>query len=318
MNATSHTIRWIGAAMMVAALAFATACGSEDDAAGGVAPRASRGETQSGTSGAALPPAEADGATLGDEATVPQSTTGGGAAPLPAQLDRKIIQVSTLTVSTDSVSQNFENVGNIAAGAGGYVASSTYGNEGDRQSASITIKVPGTAYNETIVKLRALGDVTREESSSDDVSEQFVDLESRLRNLRATEAQYLEFLDNARDLNETLLMQDRINGVRAEIEQVQGRIDLLAKQTDFATITTHLVMPIAAKSQPSDGNNVGNPLEAADQAFDASLVVLLGIATVALAAVAFGWWLLPLIAVALYVVRRQAASRRGVVGNPRP
>jgi hypothetical protein len=302
--------RWF-LAVAVAGAVMLVACGSNSASERASSGTNSGGAPESGasTDSSGLVPFEAGG----DAAAPAQdskggASSGGGGASLPAQLDRKIIQVATLTLSTDKVSQHIEDVGNIAASAGGYVASSTFGNDGDRQTASITIKVPGGAYQDTVVKLRRLGEVTREDASSDDQTEQYTDLQSRLRNLQATEAQYLQFLGNAANLNEVLTLQDRINLVRADIEQVQGRIDLLAKQTDFATITVHLTPPIAGALPKSDPAN--NPLEVAQEAFDASLTVLLGIATVAFAVAAFSWWLLPLVAVGVYVARKQSANRR--------
>jgi hypothetical protein len=290
--------RWLAALVLAGAIVFA-ACGGED-----------------GDSGASVRPG--GGSKLSDDGgrvggVLPPATDGEGAgnpASLPSQLDRKIIQVATISVTTETVSENFENVGNIAAAAGGFVSSSTFGNDGERQTASITIKVPAASYQDTVGKLRRLGDVAKEDSNTEDITEQFTDLQSRLRNLQATEAQYLDFLENAGNLTEVLTLQDRINITRSEIEQVQGRIDLMSKQTDLATITVHLAPPVGGRQTDGKSDGLGHPLEVAEDAFDASLAVLLGLATIALAVGAFSWWLLPLVAVAVWLSRRQAAGSR--------
>jgi hypothetical protein len=297
--------RWVLGAALVVALVLATACGGGEDA------------SDRGSDGAAPPAASDSGAPSSDEfaggdaKAPPSGSLSSGesydsAGALPAMLDRKIIRTATLSVSVDAVSEKFEEVSNIALGAGGFVSSSSFGNRGDSQTASVTIRVPADQYDATLRRLRDLGDVKEEGSNANDVTEQFTDLESRLRNLQASEQRYLEFLDRAANITEVLTVQDRINATRAEIEQIQGRMQLLTNQSDLATITVHLLPPGAAAD---DGAN--NPLEVAQEAFEASLVVLLGIAMVAIAVAAFSWWLVPIAAAGWYLGRKQLRASRG-------
>ena len=234
-------------------------------------------------------------------------TNDSGGLPLPSLLDRKMIMVATVDVTVDDVARSFEDVTNIAAGAGGFVSSSSFGHSNDKETASVTIRVPADKYQDALGRLRKLGQVRGEQSSSDDVTEQYTDLQSRLRNLKATEEQYLGFLGKATDIGQVLQVQDRLNAVRAEIEQVQGRINLVEHQTDLATITVHLDPPVVSNAKPSTGSR--GPLETAADAFQASLVVLRGIATATLAVAAFSWWLLPLAILGWFLGRRQLRAR---------
>ena len=227
----------------------------------------------------------------------------GQEGPLPSLLDRKIIQTATLTVELDDVSRGFQDVTNIALGAGGFVASSSFGNTGERQTASLTVRVPATAYNETVRQMRELGEVRDVNTGANDVTEEYTDLESRLRNLRATEQRYIELLAQANTIDEILTVQDRVNATRLEVEQVQGRINLLANQADLATITVHLAPPAVAVDGGGGGSTT--PVEAAERAFEASLAVLMGAAVVGVAVLAFSWWLIPVALVVLWFVRRQ-------------
>ncbi|MDP9238111.1 MAG: DUF4349 domain-containing protein [Chloroflexota bacterium] len=198
-----------------------------------------------------------------------------------------MIVVATVNLTLDDVSRGFEDVGNIAAVDGGFVSSSAFGHNGDKQTASVTIRVPADKYQDAVNRIRKLGDVRDEQANSSDVTEQYTDLQSRLRNLQATEQTYLQFLGRAADISQVLAVQDRINSTRAEIEQVQGRINLVQNQTDLATITVHLD-PTPATAEPPKPSGARNPLEVARDSFDASLLVLRGIATGGLATVAFG------------------------------
>jgi hypothetical protein len=252
------------------------------------------------------------------------TATGSDAAPggvpntLPSTLDRKIIQTATLTIETDNVAGKFEDVRTVASSYGGFVASSTFGNSGDSQTAAITIRVPGNSYESALNDLRKLGDVKGEQSGANDVTEEFTDLQSRLRNLQATEAQYVQFLLRAENIQDVLTVQDRLNATRAEIEQVQGRVNLVQHQTDLATITVHLDPPVIAKTDKPKTTDGRGPLEVAADSFQASLAVLLGIATVTLAIAAFSWWLIPLAIVGAIVGRRQlrATRPRDVIAPP--
>lgn len=318
MNRNIQKHRWLAGIALAASLAIFAACSSDADRASretapGGALSGADGKSNTDSinryDGDSFTYAPANGAAGGAPAPSTGTTAGGaGGGPLPALLDRKLIRTATMQVETDAVSQKFEEIGNIAVSSGGLVFSSSFGNDGDSQTASITLRVPGERYQEVLVSLRKLGSVKSEQSNATDVTEEYTDLGSQLTNLQATEREYLKLLARAQTIDEILVVQDRITGTRAQIEQVQGRINLLGNQTDLATITVHLTPPIAGKAAPDDGAQ--SPVEVAERAFEASLTVLLGIATVALAVGAFSWWLLPLAAVGWYFARRQMRADR--------
>jgi len=315
----------LGAIALVAVLALAAACAGRSQPEGQIRGQSSSpGSPSSGTtlqSSAGVAPSDAaasagsNGASKSAPAAgAPAGGSGGAALALPSTLDRKMIMTATLDVTAADVSRAFEDAGNIAAAAGGFIASSTFGHNGDRETASLTIRVPADRYQDALNGVRRLGEVKGEQSGSNDVTEQYTDLQSRLRNLQATEQQYLQFLGRANDISEVLQVQDRLNGTRADIEQVQGRINLLDHQTDLATITVHLEPPVAGAEEPKPSGGSG-PLHEARRSFQASLDVLAGAATVALAVLAFSWWIAPLAAAGLYFGMRQ---RRAAGARPAP
>ncbi len=265
---------------------------------------------------------DADAASTDGLAEAPSSIAGGatqgdaGGAPLQALLDRKLIRSATIQLETGQVSQKFEDISNIAVSSGGLVFSSSFGNDGEYQNASITIRVPNDSYEAVLSQLRRLGEVRSEQSNASDVTEEFTDLQSNLTNLQATEREYLKLLTQAQTIDEILTVQDRINGTRGQIEQVQGRLNLLENQTDLATIPAHLT-PIIAENTPAE-DETSSPLDVANVAFEASLAVLLGIAVVAIAVAAFSWWLLPLAAAGIYLGRRQIRQDRARNQTPPP
>lgn len=286
----------------VAAVAIACASSGADDAA----PRevrndAYQADTDGGLAGAPRP---YDESAVGGGGAETSSGDGSSPQTIGTPLDRKIVMTATMTMETEEVLRRFEDIGNLAAAYGGFIASSSLGNDSEQQSASLTIRIPADRYQNALIDLRKMGDVKGEQSSAGDVTEEYTDLQSRLRNLRATETQLLELMNRAATIDEILTVTDRLNINRGEIEQVQGRINLLDSQADLATITVHLGPPVAGNPVADDGKTT--PLEALENGWEASLDVLTAIAAATLAVVAFSWWLVPVAAVGVWVVRRFA------------
>jgi len=242
-----------------------------------------------------------------DEETSAQSSDSGAGQVAGTSIDRKITQTASMNLQVKAVGEAFQEVQRVAAGAGGFVTSSSFSNEGEEQVASITIRVPAMRFQEVLASLRGLAvKVENEQSQANDVTEEYTDLGSRLRNLEATEAQYLEFMKQAKDITEVLQVQDRLTSVRADIESVRGRINLLDSLSDMSTITVHL----RPEATPSPGGGAPNPGEAARAAWDASLSTLRAIATGIVAVAAFSWWLVPVLVVLALVGRRLSPRLR--------
>ena len=181
--------------------------------------------------------------------------TGGGTGPqLQGLLDRKIIRTATLNLTVEDVAGGMQEVERIANTAGGFVSGSSLsvinpGSEDEerRQTGTVTIRVPSEAYASVMNQLRGVAkEIDAESSNTSEVTEEYTDLESRLRTLEATELRYLELLTQADTIPDILTMEDRLNSVRFEIEQVSGRMNLLDDLTDLATITVRLDLPPVA------------------------------------------------------------------------
>lgn len=287
----------IGSVLGILLLALMVACGSEFDDGGDAAP--------AGT-GAPFAPLKADGDlssasldALGGEASVGYSAaadqvpppiprqfggselpdTGGGASPqLPGLLDRKIIRTATLNLTVEDVAGGMQEVERIATTAGGFVSGSSLsvinpGSEDEerRQTGTVTIRVPAETYASVMNQLRGIAEeINAESSDTSEVTEEYTDLESRLRTLEATEERYLELLTRAETIPDILTMEDRLNSVRFEIEQVTGRMNLLDDLTDLATITVRLDLPPVEGETPVAEETSGWAEEAWDEAWATS------------------------------------------------
>jgi hypothetical protein len=245
-----------------------------------------------------------DGAT--GESGVKVDPGSGGDVLLQSSIGRTVIRNGQMELAVESVTDTFERVRQMAEAAGGFVADSTIYGRGDHQSASLTLRVPADRFGQVMADLRLLGvEVNSLSTSSQDVTEEYADLQATLRNLTAVEGQYLELLGRTETIGEVLMVQDRLNQVRLQVERVQGRINLLDHLTSLATINVYLTPESNATiEKPSDGL-----LDAAREAWEASLAALTGIARAVIVVVVFSWWLVPVLLVALVLGRRALRTR---------
>ncbi len=233
-------------------------------------------------------------------------------------LDRMVIRTAQLTVEVQDMESALAKAREIASSAGGFVSASNTHSENadnqDRMVADLTLQVRSDSADSAISQLRALGKVTAENTGSQDVTEDYVDLDSNLRNLQATESAILKLMDKATQIQDVLSLQRELTTVRGQIERIQGRKTYLERRTDMATITLSLRLPLVAPSQPL--TSAWDPLGAAQRGWQASLTVLRGVTEVVIVVLAFSWWLLPFLAAAgAYVLLHR---RRPTTITPAP
>jgi hypothetical protein len=144
-----------------------------------------------------------------------------------------------LTVS--DVNKGRDAVSALAVKLGGYAVSTSFSGKDEALAGSITIRVPDDKFEQAISELRSMAvKVQSESSSSQDVTEEYIDLTARLTNAQATEAQYLTLLEKAVSVEDILKVQEQLSQVRSEIEQIKGRMQYLERQTSMSLITVFL------------------------------------------------------------------------------
>jgi hypothetical protein len=280
-----------------------------EDSIGQKAMPGTAADRASSAGGASPAPPVANGASTGSSrntAAVPEQQAPDGTSS--SLDDRKIIQTASMRLEVKEVGAGFEEVGRVATSVGGFVASSSFSNQDESQVASVSIRVPSTRYQEVLSDLRSLGvKVLNEDSRTSDVTAEYTDLSSRLRNVEATETQLLELLGRATTINEILLVQDRLNAARSEIEQIKGRMALLDKLTDLATITVHL-QPVAVGVGSGDGGRLSEEIS---EAWDNSIEFLTDVAAGVIHVIVFAWWL-PIIAIPALLLGRTWLRHRPI------
>lgn len=284
--------------LLVAALVFSSGCARADRAA----PSAS------------MEAAPAAAPTSGSPATGGQAKPGANATPTPADT-RRIIRVADVGLETDSPDDAQKKITALADATGGFVVSSDtqrYKGEDGSESVSTTIvfRVPSTAFESTLEKLRAIGTrVASEKVTGQDVTEEYLDLEARLRTQRAIEEQYLSILKEAKTINDTLAVQQKLGEVRGEIERAEGRRRYLENQTSLSTLTVHLSKHIEAVD--AEGPGFGRSVKrAAHDSVDVAVGIVNGIIrTIGVLLPIFLLLVLPVYLVIRFFVRRRRRLR---------
>lgn len=298
MLARTRLLSWRGLAILAIAggALIVAACGGEMNDQSAAGPPADLDNRD----------AAAEAPASGDDQSLPQAQV----------QDRKIVRNATLDLEVENVTAAVQQIDDAAGAAGGFVSSSNVfvsntDNAGDSvertQTASVTIRVPADAYSSVMGQLRGIAKETvAETSDASEVTEEYTDLQARLRNLGATEARYLELLAKAVTIDEILTVQDRLNTVRLEIEQVTGRINVLNSLTDFATITVRLSLPPAVAEAGGDNQNWVE--EAWNASWETSQDAMVVLGTVAIVSGVFvAWMAVP--ALVLFVLWRIFGKR---------
>src|SRR5690349_24560041 len=242
-------MRLLTTLLLMLALAAAAGC------AGGDASNSAPQSASTAPAQSAAAPAEGGGG-QSDMKTVSLERTEDPAAPpppqgqAPAPVERKIIRNATLTLEVEQPSKAMQRVASIAESRGGFVVTSDSrqqtGANGERAYEVITVelRVPAAQFDAALADIRAAaGTVTAQKITGKDVTEEYIDLEARLRTQRALEDQLLQIMKGAHEVSDAISVQKELTNVRTEIERVEGRRRFLENQASLSTISVTLQPP---------------------------------------------------------------------------
>ncbi len=153
-------------------------------------------------------------------------------------MGQKVIRNGSLTLRVDDAAKRLEEARVITEQAGGFVASANLSDNAGVKTAYATLRIPADKYRATADAIKKFASTVFDESESgQDVTDQYVDLDARLKAAQAEEAQYMEILKDARSIEDTLNVTARLGDVRSRIEQMQGQKRGLEDQTSYATLS---------------------------------------------------------------------------------
>ena len=196
--------------------------------------------------------AQPAGAGGGADAQIKQIslTDAGNAASAAEAADRKIIRNADLTMEVNSTTDASHRVTSIAESHGGFVVTSESKQRPDADSGKRTldiklvVRIPSNQFGVALDEIRSLASNMREDNvSGQDVTEDFIDLEARIKTQRALELQFLEIMKQASKVADALEVQRQLADVRTDIEKLEGRKRFLENRSSLSTITVNLEAP---------------------------------------------------------------------------
>ena len=171
---------------------------------------------------------------------------------LPESLDRKIIKSAyiEIEIKADKFESSLFKISSLAEQNGGFVSNTqSYSDqEGDLTSGRVTIRIPYDNFDYVVDKIRNMGTIESINISGQDVTQEYVDLESRLKNMQAQEEVLLDLMGQSKSVKDSIEVQRELSNVQEEIEVIKGRINYLDNMVSFSTIEVYLhePQPIAA------------------------------------------------------------------------
>jgi Domain of unknown function (DUF4349) len=265
-------------------------------------------EAATGYSGAAAPMAAQD-------AAKGTSTSANLAATVDAAgTDRQIIRTASVTMTVKKVPVAIEKLRGLVAAAGGEISSLTYSAGVEQpmplpmaesgssattgpQSATVVVRVPASKLLPLTRTVAGLGEVTAQTAGQEDITAQVVDLEARLKNLRAEEVRLRSFLNKANRVADMLSIERELSRVRGEIEAMEAQRRYLADQVEMATLTVTLSQPAPVVTPAGTNWGFGQAVTRGVQAAAAVIgsIITVGIAILpVVAAILLAWWLVAL------------------------
>jgi len=209
------------------------------------------------------------GASGGASAPIEKGGTGGVPTAAPSDLsitgDRiDVIRTGTFSLEVEDVDVSLTKLTGVVKSQGGYVSGSYRYTDTSTPYLTVTFRVPAASFDAAVLALRAEGTVLSEQISTYEVTMQLVDLEARLRNMRASEAALLELMSRATTVSDVLAVQTQLTAVRSDIESYDAQRVALADQVAMTTIAV-TISPI--------GSSIGNATSGFDLGKEVSRAV---------------------------------------------
>ena len=204
-------------------------------------------------------------------------------APVTVVPDRKVIRNAELTIEIESPANAQRQLASVAESHGGFVVTSESRQDsraGGAKTAQVVVlemRVPSAQFDAVLNAARGVGGrVVDEKMSGKDVTEEYIDLEARLRAQRALEAQILEIMKRATRVSDALEVNAQLAQVRSEIERLEGRRRFLENQSSLSTIKITIEPPAPLVSAETTGF-FANVRRAFGDGVDFAAALLLGV-----------------------------------------
>ncbi|MBE9912512.1 DUF4349 domain-containing protein [Paenibacillus donghaensis] len=277
---------WIAVLMLLIMLVSGCSSASHDKAAGADV----MDEKSSATVAEAVPQAKQETASMdsssqveqpaGAEQKLPESplqtasgTNGLNAQDLASGLNQKLIYKANIVMEIPDYDQAQTEIRNRVTLSGGYIINFSETASTGEKGGTFAIKVPAKGFSSFLAGLEKIKHERLERSiEGQDVTEEYVDLESRLKAKQLMEQQYIEFMKKATKTDDLVAFANELERIQSEIEQIKGRMRYIDQNVSYSTVEIRLY---ETAKEPAQIKNVQPPLgKRANQAFQGSIDVI--------------------------------------------
>jgi hypothetical protein len=248
----------------------------------------------------AAPAQSAGGATALDQGNAPANAQAPGAQQ---DLQRLVIKTADLSLQVDSARDAEAALRTLVGQLGGYVVKVETSGADESMTSHVIFRVPAERFDQALSGVQGLAKkVLSRTVGGDDVTEEFVDLESRLKNLEATRDRLQSFLDKAETVDDALKVNQSLSDLQGQIEQLKGRKQFLERSASLSTISVTLSpLPTIAPIVEDEG---WQPLGVARNALRGLVNFGQGLATLVIVALVWAPVWLPVLLFGLWLTRR--------------
>src|SRR3972149_11376538 len=184
-------------------------------------------------------PEELAGEAIVEEDTAADTEIG----EVPVTGDRKVIKTAyiELEIEVGKFESTLFELTNLAEQNGGFVSNSqSYSDsEGNMTSGNITLRIPSNKYTSALERIKEMGTVKSTSGAGQDITQEYTDLESRLRNYRAQEEVLLDLMAQSKRVTDSIKVQRELSIVQEQIEIIRGRMQYLDDLVSFSPIDVY-------------------------------------------------------------------------------
>jgi len=181
---------------------------------------------------------------------------GGRATPPPPTsesesnltIDKKIIKTAYINIEVVNLTLSRKQIDSSIKELNGYIVSENLQNNESQLSSNVNIKVPAIQFDKMLAKLASIAKkVDYQNIETQDVTEEYIDVETRLSNSRKVEQSYIKLLQRAKTIEDILKIEQKLGEIRTDIESTQGRLKYLNNQVNYSTINLSVYQPLEYK-----------------------------------------------------------------------
>lgn len=206
-----------------------------------------------------------------------QDGTDGGTSNEPIVQGLYVIKTGNMQLQVQDLDKAKEEVLQKVKANKGFTSAADYNDYSYQKTQTITIRVASSNFENLMKELSPIGYVQNQSQNAQDVSEEFVDIQARLKTKREVENRYTEILKSAKTISEILEIEEKLRVIREEIEAKEGRLRYLKDQVSLSTIHLTLTQKLENYSKPPERSFFSRLAENMGEGWDDFLMFVVGV-----------------------------------------